>query len=249
MVQGDKRKGPRKPKQGAKRQRVSSPVAIPRNTAYYSRAMLPEMKGMDTDISYSPIVGTLNTNEGIYPLNLIQPGTGSWNRVGRKVLLQSIRVVGRLYCSIRPDPAGVIRNNNVRLLLVWDKQPSGAALPAFNTVFGITSQGGVESCPDYTSPPRYDNMSRFKVLKDWNVDLKAEFINPTGATPDYKAIGIVDTYVKLKGLETVFSGQSNPCTIADISSGALYLIQRAHTDTASVSTVESNMVARLRYVE
>jgi len=234
--------------QSSKRVRKRSPVAQRRSGPYHPRPML-EKKGLDTDVSYTPIISTTNTNGGIFPLNLIQPGTGSWNRVGRKVHLQSIRVVGVLYGSIRPDGAGVIRNNNVRLILVWDKQPSGGAIPTFDNVFGVTDQVGAESCPDYTCPPRYDNMNRFKVLKDWNLDLKAEFINPTGATPDYKPIAMIDTYVKLKGLETVFSGQSNPCTIADISSGALYLIQRAHTNAASISLVESNLITRLRYVE
>lgn len=234
--------------QNSKRVRKRSPVAQRRAGPYHPRPML-EKKGVDTDVSYTPIINTTNTNGGIFPLNLIQPGTGSWNRVGRKVRLQSIRVVGVLNATFRPDGAGVIRNNNVRLTLLWDKQPSGAALPSFDQIFGVTDQFGAEACPDYTCPPRYDNMSRFKVLKDWYCDLKCEFINPTGATPDYKAIAQIDEYLKLKGLETVFSGQSNPCTIADISSGALYLIQRTHTNTALVSTVESNMITRLRYVE
>lgn len=157
--------------------------------------------------------------------------------------------MGIIRASIRPDGSGVIRNNNVRLTLVWDKQPSGAAIPLFNQIFGVTDQFGAEATPDYTCPPRYDNMNRFKVLKDFNVDLVANYVNPTGATPDYKPLAHVDTYISLKGLETVFSGQSNPCTIADISSGALYLIQRAHFNGENVSKCESDLVARLRYVE
>lgn len=234
--------------QYSKRVRKRSPVAQRRAGPYHPRPML-EKKGVDTDVSYTPIINTTNTNAGIFPLNLIQPGTGSWNRVGRKVRLQSIRVVGVLYGAIRPDGSGVIRNNNVRLTLVWDKQPSGAALPSFDQIFGVTDQFGAEATPDYTCPPRYDNMNRFKVLKDFTVDLVANYVNPTGLTPDYKPLAHVDMYLKLKGLETVFSGQSNPCTIADISSGALYLVQRAHFNGAAVSQCESDLVARLRYVE
>ena len=52
--------------------------------------------------------------------------------------------------------------------------------------------------------------------------------------------------MKLKDLESVYSGQSNPMTIADISTGALYLVMRSqYTGVASSVTVDG--IARLRY--
>ena len=35
--------------------------------------------------------------------------------------------------------------NGVRAVLVWDKQPNNGAIPTFDTIFGQTSQAGVES--------------------------------------------------------------------------------------------------------
>ena len=59
----------------------------------------------------------------------------------------------------------------VRATLVWDKQPNNGAIPTFDTIFGQTSQAGVESA-SVMDHLRYDNMFRFKILMD-------ECINPS----------------------------------------------------------------------
>ena len=49
----------------------------------------------------------------------------------------------------------------VRAVLVWDKQPNNGAIPTFDTIFGQTSQAGVESA-SVMDHLRYDNMFRFR---------------------------------------------------------------------------------------
>jgi len=138
----------------------------------------------------------------------------------------------------------------VRVTLVYDKQPSGGAIPTFDTIFGRTDQSGTESTA-YDDPIKYDNMSRFQVLKDIFLTDTPQATPPvTGTTMQVSSRFHVDEYVNV-GRETVFSGQSTPMTIADVSTGALYLIFRASLNTTTTSEVQvgAASMARLRYVD
>jgi len=98
-----------------------------------------EKKGVDTSIALTPVIATTNTNASSFVLNLIQAGNGSWNRVGRKVHLKSLRLRGHLRW-LYGNNAGTnnLDANAVRMVVVWDKQPSGGAIPTFDAIFGKT---------------------------------------------------------------------------------------------------------------
>lgn len=208
-----------------------------------------EVKGMDTDISLNPVIATTSTNASSFVLNLVQQGAGSWNRVGRKIHSKSLRIVGNLQITSAPTVAtGVGSENLIRMVVVWDQQPSGGSIPTFDTIFGITAQDGTESTPDVTCPPRYDNMDRFRVLKDCTYSNRPAFVSSLGSGPASNAVIPIDEYLKLSGQETVFSGQSNPMTIADISTGAIYVYFRTLNNQA-FTTGLVDAIARLRYTD
>jgi len=193
---------------------------------------------------------TTNTNASSFTLNLVRPGTASYNRVGRKISLLSVRLRGFFQLnSLAAATTGLLTGNMVRMVVVYDKQPSGA-VPAFDTIFGHTDQAGTESSI-FLDPVKYDNMSRFQILKDCVIDMNLLTENQEGGTTDeVQQIYSFDEYVKLGGRETVFSGQSSPCTIADISSGGLYVFFRAATNiTSSFIGLGADSVARLRYID
>lgn len=207
-------------------------------------------KGMDTDVSIpaGSVIDTTTTNASSFVLNLVQQGAGSWNRVGRKIIPKSLRIKGTLVFTLTPlGPGGAQAGNSMRQVVVWDKQPSGGAVPTFDTIFGITAQDGTESCPDITCPPRYDTMDRFQVLSDTMICADDAIANSFGTAPNLQVTKELDTYIPLKVGETVFSGQSAPMTIADINSGALYVFYRARNNLASTN-VTIDAVARLRYL-
>ena len=210
---------------------------------------LGEIKGVDTDISVADVLATTNTNVGVIPLNLIVPGSGSFNRIGRKAHLQSIRFYGRLFGSFAAAATTSNMAGNVaRLLIVWDRQPSGI-LPTFDTIFGHTLPDGTEAT-DFLDPVRYDNMDRFRVMRDLRLDLNPTGQNTNGGTEDLMQMVVnFDEMVRLPNLEAVYSGQSSPQTIADISSGALYFIIRAATNTANANECIMAGFARLRYTD
>lgn len=222
--------------------RTSIPRALPMR-----RAIRQEVKGMDTPITEAAVTNVLTGNSDIYVLNLIQQGAGSWNRVGRTACLKSIRLRGVLECAIRHF-SQVMSSNMMRMVLVWDKNPNSGSIPNFNTIFGNTYQDGTETV-SLMSPLRYDNMGRFSVLMDKTYEAEAEaFGNTTGDT--VTVTHQFDHFIKLGNRTTNFSGQSSPATIADISSGALYLVYRSLYDSASsTSWAIPNGQARLRYTD
>jgi len=209
-----------------------------------------EKKGMDTELALNPIIDTTNTNASSFSLNLIRPGTASYNRVGRKISMRSLRLRGFAQLEVQGAvTSGDYAGNVLRMVVVYDKQPSGA-VPAFDTIFGHTDQAGTESSI-FLDAVKYDNMGRFQILKDVVIQMNPEAGNTTGGTTDtIQQTYPFDEYVKLGGRETVFSGQSSPCTIADVSTGGLYVFFRTATNlTTSFVALGADSVARLRYTD
>jgi len=207
-----------------------------------------ELKGMDTALTQASVIATTNTNANSVVLNLVQQGAGSWNRIGRKIHLKSLRLRGEVQW-INDGAAGTdnLDANVCRMVVVWDKQPSGAAIPTFDTVFGVTDQTGTESTT-FLNPIKYDNMDRFVVLRDCAIDFSPNLWNGgAAAVADTKYKKVFDEYIDMKSKEVVFLGQSNPMTIADISTGALYLAFRANNNSANGTCFNEAGIARLRY--
>lgn len=208
-----------------------------------------EVKGVDQLLTLSPIVSTTTTNGSIQVMNLVPPGSASYNRVGRKTYAKSLRLKGQIDAVITSVAASSdLECGIVRMVVVWDKQPSGV-LPAFSDIFGYTDQAGTELAT-YLSPPRYDNMDRFKVLKDCTFEFKPKAISPN-AGDNYTDRIAFDEYVKLGERESLYSGQNATQTIADISTGALYVVWRANQNVAGTfsAAVSSTSVARFRYTD
>jgi len=243
-------------KKSANKQRQASFAAKRVSKANYRRSSIRALqasiltkKGVDVDYSQTSVISTTNTNGNITLMNAVTTGAGSWNRVGRKIHMKSIRLQGFIDFIVTPTFAtGVSTGMYVRMVLVFDKQPSGAAIPTFDAIFGITDQQGTESCPDVQCPPRYDNMDRFRVLMDKLIPMGPFSVPAFGSAPSNISRIPYDYFIKLGALETVYSNQTNPCTIADISSGSLLLVCRTVGDAANMrGNVDG--VARLRYTD
>lgn len=209
-----------------------------------------EVKGCDgiMNIALNSLLNTTSTNGSMFVANCVQPGSGSWNRIGRKIRMKSLRLKGTILNRVSPGASTqTISQNTFRISVVFDKQPSSGAIPSFDTIFGATDQSGTEATLSVLDSLKYDNTERFSVLKD-HVITSDNYPVPNPSVSDWQQE--FDLFIPLKGLETVYSGQSNPCTIADISSGALYIIVRA-TKNLNVDGVGAitNSSVRLRYYD
>lgn len=205
-----------------------------------------ELKSVDLIMNMNPVLNTTNTNGQVFLVNGIVPGTGSWNRIGKKIRMKSFRYKGIAdFNHLNPQD---LSNTQLRMTLVYDKQPSNGPLPTFDTMFGGTDQLGAEATNSIFDNQRIDNTGRFSVIKDdvFTGDVKVAY--DTGVLVTDNKI-YFDNFVSLRGLETIFSGQSSPSTIADISSGALYLIFRSTELTSNNSVAIANTAMRLRYYD
>ncbi len=207
-----------------------------------------ELKGMDTAMAITgPIIATTSTNADSFTLNLIEPGNGSFNRIGRKAFMKTVRISGVLVYEYNADPtSGNAAGSPVRMVVVWDKQPSGT-LPTYDVIFGETSQDGTETANVFDNL-RYDNTGRFSVLRDLKMDGNPYIGDGGGTTNLIGTRYFVDEFIDLKNRTTIFSGDSDPVTISDISSGALYVYFRSLLSTAAQQDWStSSMHARLRF--
>jgi len=87
-----------------------------------------ELKGVDTVLTLNPVIATTSTNASSFTLNLIVPGSGSFNRVGRTIMMKSVRLYGQLvYTYGLTATTNDIIGNTLRMVVVYDKQPSGVS--------------------------------------------------------------------------------------------------------------------------
>lgn len=211
------------------------------------------LKGMDTVLNYEDVISTTTSNDFADVLNLVRAGTGSFNRVGKRIVPRSLRVKGVASYSIQPNATtGLMDSAILRIVIVHDKQPSSStAMPTFNTIFGYTTQDGTESQVFY-SDVRYDNTDRFRVLRDKYIEFQPNAIGdkivataPEGAVVVRKYI---DEYIKLPNDPVVYSSTAEPMTISNISTGAYYLYARVTTPNLSIdSHMGLSSVVRFRY--
>lgn len=222
--------------------------SIPATAGFQGRPTPGEVKGVDTALS-GTIIASTNSNAGITIVNPVQAGTGSWNRIGRRITMKSLRITGALQTIYLPDSVtGAFAVPCIRMVVVYDRQISSGTLPNFDAIFGRTDQAGTETATVFDSL-KYDNMDRFAIIKDCVYSQEPGIIESGGTTNSMTHHWAVDEYIKLKGLETTYASTSNPITSADISTGGLYVIFRSNADAVTNRSAPDNMTARLRYYD
>lgn len=215
--------------------------------------MTPELRGCDTALTTALgfVLATVTTNGAVIPVNVIQQGTGSFNRLGRKITMKSLRVRIACFCRHVINAGLDLTGNNFRMCVVYDRQSSGTALPTFDEIFGQTDQQGTETGTVFDSL-RYDNTGRFTLLREKIISSNPMAIVGT-TSPDYvDNYFFCDEYIKLPNLVTIYNSTANPATITNISSGALYVIFRGELNasvTSSAWAVNPTSFARLRYYD
>lgn len=174
--------------------------------------------------------------------NGLVPGTGSNNRVGRKISMRSISLRGWIFFA----QAGTTPTADfMRLVLVYDRQPNGA-LPAFADVFQDTNQAGTTNT-DSLSNVNINNADRFKIIKEF------VWASPgAAAAAAYSGINEqrvleLKAFIKLNALETHYNA-GTAGTVADITTGSLFLMA-AGLNGAADYQYRIKINARLRYAD
>lgn len=133
----------------------------------------------------------------------IKQGTSFTDRIGNKIRIKSVRVEGTLQAE------GTSKTNMARVMLIYDAQPNGA-YPAITDIFNSSSNS--TTATKFYSGINMNNKSRFIVLKNAFYPLD-EFGN---------GINKKINFMVKKPMDVMYKGNNG--TIADVATGALYLI-------------------------
>jgi len=170
-----------------------------------------------------------NTTGTIVLAATIVQGAAVTQRVGKKVLWKGMQIRG----YAQADNTTLVTGGT--WILVYDKRPTGA-LPAITDI--LVSANSSAFLNDA-------NSGRFKILARRNYSLTGNVA--TAGQQNESSFQMIDEYVKLKGLQSVFKAVGNG-DIGDIEEGALYLVTVGTTPTGSADMI-FQLAARTRFLD
>lgn len=186
----------------------------------------------DTDYTDTAVASyAMDTTGSITHVNIIAQGTAVSQRLGKKLRLKSLQIRGY---AVGNSAAQI---NKCCHLIVWDRRPVGS-LPGINEI--VTSVSSLSMNNDNNSG-RYRILKRYDFMVLGNADAGV-----SGDITDCSAV-LLDSYLDLKGLETVFDTTTGGA-INSIESGALYAITMGN-NAAGTSAATSSITYRCRYFE
>lgn len=169
----------------------------------YMRSISAPKESGYVDLGITTYEISSNAATAIFLLNTVAQGAGIQQRVGKKIQMTSLQHRGQI-----ANLASAILND-VSLMIVYDKRPTGA-LPAVTDI--LKSQHSQAMNNDDNVP------SRFMILKRWNQTLIG---NTTAAVSGMEAMNS-DFYMPCR-LPVVYKALASGA-IGDIEEGALYLM-------------------------
>lgn len=203
----------------------------------------------------------LGNNETMAVINVMQQGTSVFNRIGRKTKVMSMRLklnFDYVYSNnLTAYTTGVLRNQ-IRAVLIYDKENSGV-IPTFSQIFGNTNQLGVTTTT-LNSPVQTQHSERYIVIMDRLINLNPDITPPLGdydigtgvSSAFYTAVKRVsiDQFIDCskRNYDQFYQSNSNPATVADLSSGAIYLVLKSLdyiTDVNMVTCADSYIRVKL----
>ncbi len=222
--------------QGAAFKRGRSAPWVPRAAAFRGRRAAagdvgPELKFHDVDVDMTGADHSAGVILNTSSINLIAQGVTESTRIGRKCVIRSIGWRGNVDYAVATG-AGAADADQLRLMLVLDKQANGAA-PA---VTDVLESANIHSFNNLS------NKGRFRVLSD-----KIHFLNVVGAagdgtTHDYMIVKEPIEFFKQVNIPLEFSAGTG--AITEIRSNNLFIL--AISQLASTSTSIDSKV-RLRF--
>lgn len=210
-----------------------------------SRRSHAEIKTVDTANTHAAtLTMALNTTGSVQVVNLIQPGDEYFQRIGRRIEMKSFFINGVI------QQTGVFGNPNdyCRIAIVYDRQPNGV-ITTWANVFSSTDQSGtaVSSALSNVNP---NEMERYMVLADFRLALPTVTANTdsTAAADGVHTSFNINRFIKLKNLKAHYQAATSPSTIADISTGALYVLTYG-SYAAGNDQWQAQLNWRLRYTD
>ena len=213
----------------------------------------PELKVVDVNnAGSSPNINIVSTTATITLLNGMDLGAGAFQRIGRSVHWKSLHVRGALYLNNGSGSFGSTAGECARIMVVYDRQPNGAAVSIIEILQTIDANGNGSSSPfDY---PNLTNSDRFIVLADQQVNVPYTSTGSGAGTLAASSAQVLaslpakdfDRYIDISGLPTNYKGDTE--AVASVATGSLYLVTLGSLAVASAG-LTFNWTARLRYTD
>lgn len=179
-----------------------------------------ELKSVDgiSGQSSNVVVGLSTSTVQTFLCNGTAVGTNYYNRIGRRIEMASLHLKG----VITQTGNVTTVTDYCRLAVVYDRQCNGSAINPPNLFADIDSSGAVTgSTPSSGLNP--DERERYLILADIKLALPATTTaGLTGASDGISTTYNINRYIKLNGLLTHYSGDTD--LVASISTGSLYVI-------------------------
>lgn len=182
-------------------------------------------------------------------LNGLDPGSDFDERIGRKVVIKSIMVLGQIYRDVLGAIGGAtnLQPNIIRMIVVYDLQ-TNVNTPAPSDIINNGNQGGVAYLDANTGiNPNYRN--RWVVLCDKRFPI-GSFIYGSGLTPASSSTNpdchSVRWYKKCN-LPVIFN-QNITGGVGDISNGAIWIMFISNTSVANCN-LTATYSTRIRFVD
>lgn len=205
-----------------------------------------EKKTVDFPVTNQSFSTTLQ----IALVNGVQQGTGRQNRIGSCVKWDKLYLTGQVITQT--SGFGSV-TDYARHMIIYDRQPTGT-LPVIADIFADLDQTGATT-NNASAGLNLNNRKRFSILFSRRLTLagvsaagvitNGYALNPMSEPSDTQ----IEKYINLSGLVTEFKSNSNPITVADIATGAIYMITLSMVNAAGVSNWLQSTKCRLTYYD
>lgn len=204
------------------------------------------LKSIDLPNAAYPLTLATATNANIVLINIVQEGVAEYQRASRNIEMASVHING----LIEPNATAQTGSDFVQWAIIYDRQPSNAAaLPIYSTLFVDNGPTGTAASNSFASF-NLDNKDRFVILRNKRICLPSSTAvagtNPSQILSVNPMAICINEFVNLKGLVARYASTSNPITVTNVSTGALYLVtQGRYASGAQGWSLQASL--RLKY--
>ncbi len=201
-------------------------------------APIPTPPGNLWHLPVDDVFSDMQTSDYLFHVSAVAPGTGAYQRIGRKINWDAIRI--QLQMELTSNADGFQISRQLRVCLVLDKQPTGAK-PTKGTIFGGVNGAGTHFNSQFNSVTPI-HQSRFRILYDSGFQTLTcrRALNGTNSVN----VRFLDKYIPLKTIQTTYSGPT--ADIASVNTNALYLAFLTAEDASSAANGQIKCYGNVR---
>lgn len=225
------------------------------------RNLTQERKTNDAHHVFNDIIYDSSNNNFVQPINLMDQGTRTNQRIGNKIQLDTLHINGFIQATW---PQGISENSDTfavmgRILIIRDKSPTGTTVPIKSEILAHLDGPSVLS-------NWYDKLNPFKTkrfITIWDQMYtfnpsqgRLQFIgtDPPGATISATEINRnVDHHFKGKKIKFTQQYDDTEGDYASVSTNCLYLIVTTNLSSTmnphAIGTLDIDVVTKIRYFD